>query len=342
MTFTVSAKLVLAKLVGWTRIPASLIRQKAGNRFVILMYHRVLPPERIEPWVQAGMYVHPETFEMHLRYLKEKFRIVSLEEKFSKTNGSAKEKELPECVITFDDGWLDFYEFAYPILKRHRVPATVFLPTRYIGTSDWFWTDRLAMLLATEISVSEGKGSKSVENVLLLKDILKIRGPAEKRIEAAISILKGRSMKDIEDIIRGLETRAGTAVCLGQRAFLNWAEVLEMKDSGLVSFGSHTHNHKVLVHLEEKEIAEELLVSMKILLQKYAVNPACIPFCYPNGNFNERIADMVREARYRSAASTEPGWNTEGECTFRLKRIAIHQDMSATRGMFECRIAGML
>jgi len=52
----------------------------SNNHFVILMYHRVIPESKARLKVQAGMYVDPLTFEMHLKYLKEKFDILPLHE----------------------------------------------------------------------------------------------------------------------------------------------------------------------------------------------------------------------------------------------------------------------
>lgn len=52
------------------------------------------------------------------------------------------------CLITFDDGWKDNYTYAYPVLKRHHIPALIFLTTDFIGTSRAFWHEQLGDLLS--------------------------------------------------------------------------------------------------------------------------------------------------------------------------------------------------
>ena len=343
MKLSVSAKSVLAKLLSCVGIPEATIRHRTGERYLILMYHRILPPVRVKSWIQAGMYVDPETFEMQIRYLKKYFHVVSLAEKFSSPPTMEKTQSTrPVCVLTFDDGWQDFYEFAYPVLKRNQVPATVFLPTGYIGTNDWFWTDRLAMLLATATPTKKQEQFGTERCNPLLERIEEITGNYEERLETAIRILKSRNAEEIEDVIVGLEKRVNKVAALQQRVFLNWEEVREMEGSGLVSFGSHTHNHRILVHLKEEEVREELVLSMKILLREKSAAPSFVPFCYPNGDFNQRIADLVRVAGYHAAVSTVDGWNDSEVSPFQLKRVAIHQDMTASREMFGCRVIGIL
>jgi len=336
---SVSAKSVLAKLLFSVGIPETTMRHRSGERYVILMYHRILPSEQVKPWIQSGMYVDPGTFEMQIRYLKQHFQVLSLAEIISSLPTMEKTRSLrPVCILTFDDGWRDFYEYAYPLLKRNQVPATVFLPTGYIGTSEWFWTDRLASLLTNGIPSAkpEKPGNPLVET------IAGIRGGFEERLEDAIQLLKNRNDKEIEVVVSELKERAGMAARPNHRVFLNWEEVREMCGSKLVTFGSHTNNHRILDHLKEEEVWEELVLSKKILLQEGVANPDFIPFCYPNGNFNQRIACMVREAGYHAAVSTGTGWNEGGTSPFELKRVAIHQDMTASREMFGCRIVDIL
>lgn len=303
------------------------------------MYHRIIKYEGVGTSLQEGMYVEPETLEMHIRYLKKYFQVVSLTEKFSHNQAMEKtQSPHPVCILTFDDGWRDFYDFAYPVLKKNHVPATVFLPTGFVGTNDWFWTERLAFFLKNAIPLAKnGKPGNP-----LLERIAGMKGTHEKRLEIAINLLKNLEDRGIEEILAELKERVDYGAIPKKRVFLNWEEVREMRGSGLISFGSHTHNHRILVHIEEEEVREELTLSRQTLIRQGAVDHSFIPFCYPNGNSNQRIVSMVREAGYHAAVSTVGGWNYAGDSPFELKRVAVHQDMTASRGMFGCRVVGIL
>jgi len=343
MNLSVSAKSVLAKVSGICGIPEIAIRNRAGKRFLILMYHRVVPRGRESDPMQAGMYVEPDTFEMHIRYLERHFQLIPFSEKhFSSRFDGTSPYSRPACILTFDDGWRDFHAFAYPVLKRHNVPATVFIPTRYVGTEEWFWTDRLALLLTGVRTSTKRERQGNGSGRAVSENIASLVGRYEERLEAAIGMLKGLRDEEIDEILSELKEGSAMESFPRCRAFLNWDEIREMKGSGLVSFGSHTHNHRILVHLEEEEIRNEMTLSREILLREGAVEPSFIPFCYPNGNANGRIVEMVRENGYHAAVSTDIGWNREGSTPFDLKRVPIHQDMTGTREMFACRVAGIL
>ena len=65
-------------------------------------------------------------------------------------------------------------------------------------------------------------------------------------------------------------------------------------------------------------------------------------FCYPNGNYSDKIVSMVQDAGYHLAVTTQKGWNIQRSNPFTLRRIGIHQDMSSTIPLFACRIAGLI
>lgn len=336
MTLNLALKSLLSFLLEHTGIIQRKTARLGQKGHVILMYHRVLKPEDAVNCCQSGVYTHTATFESHLKYLGTRFAVVSLHDLYlGRLSNPAPSK--PVCILTFDDGWKDFYTDAYPLLKRYRVPATVFLPTDYIGTDHQFWTDRLAFFLG-HLSNAERKFARDS----LSGSILALKGPQNSRLEKAISILKKSNIRVIEDTISEIAQHYSTLEAPpAGRHFLNWDEVREMKSSGLVSFGSHTAGHEILTNLNAAEVMDELEKSKQKLLSEGAVGTDFIPFSYPNGNFTPEIAALVRAAGYSLAVTTKRGWNDEPQSPFALFRVAIHQDITSTTPLFGCRISGI-
>jgi hypothetical protein len=109
---------------------------------VVVTYHRV--SEVPDPW--DPLKVSAITLEKHIRLLKTCYHLVSAKEVEDAVRGA---RTLPEkaCLITFDDGWEDNYTVGFPILKKYRVPALIFVATDYIGTKKRFWHVRLRAAL---------------------------------------------------------------------------------------------------------------------------------------------------------------------------------------------------
>jgi len=104
------------------------------GRLPILMYHSI----SAEPEPHLGHYFKlntpPELFANHLRLLKEQgFTTVGLKEAAALATGETPASDKPAVVITFDDGFKDFLEYAWPALQIHGFTASMFLPTRFIG-----------------------------------------------------------------------------------------------------------------------------------------------------------------------------------------------------------------
>jgi peptidoglycan/xylan/chitin deacetylase (PgdA/CDA1 family) len=306
------------------------------------MYHRVLPRENTDPYLQPGMYVLPETLDMHLKFLNKHFFVWPL---YRLKELSEKEKTTKNkiCFITFDDGWLDFYDNAFPILRAYEAYATVFLPTGYIGTRKWFWTDKFIKLLGAlddkKIHVeNEGDQKSKLENI-----VNTVKGSFAERAEKAINILKQQMKeeeiyKEICDIFEKYNINQNH----DNRAFLNWEEVYELQKSGLIEFGSHTVNHKILTTLNNEEIRYEVKESKEVLIQNRLNSKNLIPFCYPGGIYDRYILEMVKSSGYDLAVTTQKGWNTNQTNPYSLRRVGIHQDMTSTKAMFACRIAGLI
>ncbi len=103
-----------------------------GPRLPILMYHSVSNrEERTHPYYRTV--TSPEVFAEQMQYLHENgYVTLRLSEAVKWLEAPCNGRGRP-VVITFDDGFQDFYSNAFPILSRHSFSATMFLPTAYIG-----------------------------------------------------------------------------------------------------------------------------------------------------------------------------------------------------------------
>ncbi len=108
----------------------------------VLMYHNVAPPP--EGAKMRGLYVTPRMFGFQMWYLRTAgFDVVSLEEILSFAEG--KETRAKMVAVTFDDGYRDFYDNAWPVLKRYGFPSTVFLVSDLIGRENSWDRDALGV-----------------------------------------------------------------------------------------------------------------------------------------------------------------------------------------------------
>ncbi|MCI0562209.1 MAG: polysaccharide deacetylase family protein, partial [Nitrososphaera sp.] len=82
--------------------------------------------------------------------------------------------------------------------------------------------------------------------------------------------------------------------------------------------------------------------SMDVLIARKVTNTNFISFSYPNGNFSERLSEMVQEAGYHLAVTTQYGWHRQGANAYTIRRISVHQDITSTEAMFGSRIANLV
>ncbi len=124
----------------------------------ILMYHRVGYPNE-----NPGLYVTPRVFEAQMEFLKaHHFRVMPLEEIVRKIK-ARENLPMNTVAITFDDGNLDVFKNAFPVLKKMEFPATVFMITGNIDKEDWLSREDLRILDENGITV----GSHTVNHAFL-------------------------------------------------------------------------------------------------------------------------------------------------------------------------------
>lgn len=311
------------------------------DRLLVLMYHRVLPADHPElPIVQPGMMVTPETLRMHLQVLGEFFTLMHL----SRWLADAKAgRPLPAraCAITFDDGWADNYRYGFPVLREMEAPATIFLVSDLVGSRSSFWPERLGRALwngarglpADLLATSEFRWLENCGGMVPGAP------PSRQQIDRIITRAKQysdddlhRRMDSMEPLIDGLPAPP--------RDLLNWDEVAEMTASGWVEVGSHGHTHRRMTpELSDRDMTLEIADSGHHIARKLKVE---VPvFCYPNGDRTEAAEAMVRH-HYGGACTTQSGWNARSTNPYQLRRIPVHEDVTASRTAFLARLSGVI
>ncbi len=284
---------------GLTRLLESVLRRDA---LLVINYHRIGNAEET-PYDSGTFGPTADQFDWELGYVKSRFDCVSLEEALAMMTGEAPVRS--SLLITFDDGNLDNYQTAFPILRSHGLQATFFLPTGFIGSQRLPWWDSIAYIV---------KHSR--------KDSFKIDypQPAEFRLDRdrpsttvfqLLRFCSEHATTNYAPLIDELENVCDCARPNGtsERCFLNWDEVREMQAAGM-NFGSHTHNHEVLSGLPLERQRSELTESRAILERELA-RPVDI-LAYPVGRpytFNADTRVALEESGYRAAFSFYGGAN---------------------------------
>jgi peptidoglycan/xylan/chitin deacetylase (PgdA/CDA1 family) len=304
------------------------------GKVAILQYHRVVTREEFDrDYIEPAMYVLNDAFERQLRWLSEQFEILSFAQLLARWNADEWDERKAYCVLTFDDGWLDNYRHAFPVLSKYGVPATVFLPTNYIGSNEWFWPEKVTFLLSrledprvTSVQRKAVNGIIAELPGLARREIVGERGIHGITMDKIIGQCKLLSPNQIDGMLSQLSEILEASISR-ERATINWGEVTEMANGG-ISFGSHSCSHHLLTKLDEPAIRKELEDSNQVL----QALPGYIPvFCYPNGDNNHAIQDLVRQSQYVAAVGTRRG--LEGrrpDNLYELRRIGMHNDISET------------
>ncbi|WP_347330099.1 polysaccharide deacetylase family protein [Marinimicrobium locisalis] len=307
-------------------------RPTSAPRLWVLMYHRILPEgdpryHQEEP----GMRVTPESFDMHLRELKRHFEMVSLGD-WVRAREAGEELPQHACAVTFDDGWLDNFEYALPLLRKHRVPATLFAVAEKIGTDFQFWPNVVSALMLG------GVGPTLAKHPVLGVEGMGASHPSSDQVAHCIKQLKSYTDEALFGALEELHWRDLLAEPMTP-ALMNWAQLKEMQASGWVEVGSHTCTHQRLTSaLPETELQREIVESRSILEQKLQC-PISL-FCFPNGDYSADALALV-ERHYTGAVTTQKGINDAANCALHeLVRVGIHNDITHTPRLFGARLSG--
>ncbi|SDW59992.1 polysaccharide deacetylase family protein [Marinobacter mobilis] len=259
----------------------------------ILMYHRI--------GNELGR-INVDEFRTQLKIIKKYFNPIALNDLVE----ISRYGNIPDncVVITFDDGYYDFGELAFPLLKEECVPATLFLTTGFVDGNVWLWPDKLKYVL-------NNTDLKNVEIEGFDFDLVSKFDNHEAWnliADYCLTLPDYKKTLLIESLFHKLEVVLPDSIPKSQSA-VNWEKVNEFISNG-IEIGSHSVTHPVLKNVDEKQLTYEVVNSKSRIFDMtgYEVQG----FCYPNGmpeDFDERVEYAVRAAGYQYAISAYPGIN---------------------------------
>jgi peptidoglycan/xylan/chitin deacetylase (PgdA/CDA1 family) len=264
------------------------------GRLVVITLHRVLPPTLRARYPFPGLAVTPGELSWMLATLKESYTLGPLGELHGRC-ASGEDLEKPFLAVTFDDGQRDNVEHALPILARHGVRASFFVPVDAIDRQRPLWHDELGFAV---LAASEAKRAD-------LAPLFRARRATPALAPALAEIAKGLTPEKRELLVRALSMRARAEVP-SWAGMMSWDDVRALAAEGH-EVGSHSMSHALLPQCGDRELEHEVARSKERI--EGAIGRRVDSFCYPNGDCDRRVIDAVRRAGYRRAVTTRAGHN---------------------------------
>ena len=316
-----SKRELLAGVLQGTGTNGLLARAAAWRGLLVLNYHRIGEPRGT--CFDPGLFsASEEQFADQVQYLTRHFDVVGV-------------RDLPHVLrstrgrfvmITFDDGYADNYEAAFPILRAYGATAVWFLATGFLDEGGVAWWDEISWMVqcSTRRSLT---GEKWVEGTLSLEQDQ--REATLGRLLKTFKSLPGRKTGAFLDFVA---TACGTGRCPRSAAadlWMTWDQVREMHAAGM-QFGGHTVSHPVLSRLGEDEQLYEVTECKRRI--EHELGRPVTAFSYPVGqrdSFDDRTRSLLQAAGYEFAFSYYGGWNRPEDAEpLDLRRAAVESHVT--------------
>lgn len=299
------------------------LRSRVVKHALILGYHRIAVTDN-DPY---NLFVSLRNFFEQLEVLRRYSRVVNLNELVEGIqNGNLPDKTV---VITFDDGYVDILQNAKPLLERSQIPATVFVPTVYIGRRPWW--DELKMLYSSSKSyqdkinkiladVPSDTGDKKPQSAVAREAR---KNAVKQPIIAVYERLRDASPQVREHALFQLEHLAAEESRSRETTdrVMTGDELVELSSNGLIDIGSHSVSHPWLSELTEEYQRSEILNS-KSCLEKIT-GKTVNSFSYPNGSYSSFTVTLLKEGGYKCACTSTNIIVREGSDLFQLPRFWV-------------------
>lgn len=275
-------------------------------KVLVLSYHRVYP----------GYHINPETFEWQMKTLKEKFTPLALDEAVAFARGDLTLKK-DGFAITFDDGWADNFIYAYPILKKYQIPATIFVPTNFISNTNSArrsFKESGSDEAAAEVA-EKGRSEQFLtwEEIRAMSPLIKIESHGHAH---AYHFRSPKVMDVFGQIPRG---RQNWLLLSGVKA-IPGAPIYE--SGSALAYPRYYENEKHLESFDEykNRIRKELEISIAKIVEKTGYRPKYL--AWPFGEHSKTAIDAAKKVGFEACFTANQGSVSPDADPYKLSRFS--------------------
>jgi peptidoglycan/xylan/chitin deacetylase (PgdA/CDA1 family) len=307
-----------------------MLRPLLGGAGAILMLHSVRPARRDRFQPNRLLEVMPKFFERVMKRLRRSnIDVISLDEMHRRMTENDLKGRRFVCV-TFDDGYRDNLEYAYPILKKYEVPFTIYVATSFADRiGELWWLGLEAVIAQNEIVGVRLDGRDRW---------FEVRSVEQKRaaFDHIYDFLRRlKTEEELRNIMRELTARHRVdmpAFCAD--LCMDWKELATIAADPLATIGAHTVNHPILTKVDDAAVRAELDNGRKVIEAALGVRPQHL--AYPVGDRNAagpREFRIAEELGFKTAVTTRPGviFRRHAEHLTALPRISLNGNFQHAR-----------
>ncbi len=310
---------LLASGLRWSGALSALSQLPPRDGLLVLCYHRIADYDN-DPYDSALISANRDEFDDQVTFLKRKHWLVTLEEALAFVEGKSEEKSPRfRVLITFDDGCLDNFDTAFPVLRAHGAQGVFFLCTSLVGSNAVLWWDEIAWLL---------KHTSRRQFTLSYPAHLEVdidRDGTDRSVTSVNYLYRKPENTDPERFMRELRAALGESGSpTHPRRYLDWDEARQMVAGGM-AIGGHTHSHCMLSKLDPEEQRKELTQSQSTIAAQLGIEVNALAYPYgPAYAFTDQTQRIANESGYRAAFSYHGGFNQKGSIDrYDVKRVGV-------------------
>lgn len=306
-----------------------ILRGRCGGAGVILTLHHVRPARAGAFQPNRSLEVTPEFLENVISALRrEALEFVSLDEMHRRLCRGYLHHRF--VCLTFDDGYRDNLEWAYPILRHHRVPFAIFVASDFADHRGHLWWRTLEQAISANDHVTIA--IEGTQRTFICRTPAAKAATAHAIHRALGDLPSERAVRDVVDELAsrmGIDTAAQcAAACMG------WDELAALAADPLVTIGAHTLSHPRLGKLAPADARREMEASASRIETMIGVRPR--HFAYPFGDAaatGSREFALAAELGFKTAVTTRPGVLSaaDREHLTALPRISLNGDYQRLR-----------